>query len=106
MEDKVPESTLMAVHVSDHARIAIAGLTDEERRIVHSWLDHLRNWRNDGFIRDKSQRLEVAADTYVLRTSADIVIVFSIHDDAVLIVSVFRKEALSAFETAAAQTAR
>ena len=62
-------------------------------------------WKNDEFIRSKSRRLITEEETYVLRTSTDIVIAFSIAGDTVTILSIFRDEAVNKFVAMTAQSA-
>lgn len=92
---------LLNLDVTDHARIPYSALGQEERRIVDAWFDHLRNWKNDDFIRSKSKRLVSMENVYTFQTSTDLVIAFKIDADRVQIMSIFRKEALRPFETAA-----
>jgi len=56
---------------------AIRTLSPEERRRVFAWLDTLQNWENDAHVRkmSKPSRYE---DTYVLNTSDDLRIFFTL----------------------------
>src|SRR2546426_1153263 len=92
---------LLSLHVSEHARIAYSSLGPDDRRRVDAWFDHLRNWKNDEFIRSKSKPLQPEEDVYILRTSTDIVIAFTMADDTVTVLSIFRNEAVSKFATTA-----
>jgi hypothetical protein len=95
----------LSLQVSEHARIAYSSLGADDRRRVDAWFDHLRNWRNDQFIRSRSNRLDSEDETYVLRTSMDIVIAFTISGDTVTILSIFRDETLNKFAMTAARGA-
>lgn len=88
---------LMDLEITDQATIAYTSLGPEDRRLVDAWLDHLRNWRNDEFIRARSQRLASDQDIYVFQTSTGIVIAFTLAGNQVRVLSLFRKEALQAF---------
>lgn len=56
---------------------AIRTLSEEERRKVFAWLDHLENWENDEQVRKMSKQT-ICKDVYVLNTSDDIQIFFKI----------------------------
>ncbi len=96
---------LLNLQISEQARIAYTSLGPEDRRLVEAWFDHLRNWRNDDFIRSKSKRLNPDEEIYVFQTSTDIVIAFAITANEVTVLSIFRKETLRAFETMAERSA-
>jgi hypothetical protein len=96
---------LLDLQVSDHAKIAYNSLGPDDRRRVDSWFDHLRNWGNDEFIRSKARRLNSEEGIYVLPTSTDILIAFSIASDIVKIISIFRKDATSKFTIPAQRSA-
>jgi hypothetical protein len=96
----------LSLQISEHARIAYSSLGADDRRRVDAWFDHLRNWRNDQFIRSKSSRLDSEDETYVLRTSMDLVIAFTVARDTVTILSIFRDETLNKFAATAAIAAR
>src|SRR5437899_2208188 len=88
----------MNLKKTEQASIALSSLGDEDRRLVHAWFDHLRNWWNDDFIRSRSQRLPADEEVYILPTSTDLRIAFSIAGDDITILSIFRKDALRPFE--------
>ncbi len=73
----------MKVVETPPVEIAIRTLSDEDRRRVWAWFDHLKNWENDPFVREHSQRLASATDVYLLKTSNDIRIVFELNDDRI-----------------------
>jgi hypothetical protein len=90
---------LLSLQITDHARIAYTALGPEDRRLVDAWFDHLRNWRSDEFIRSRSRRLKSEEEIYVFQTSTDIIIAFKIDGNKVIVLSIFRKEALRTFES-------
>jgi hypothetical protein len=78
--------------------LSLSTLGDSDRRVVHSWFDHLRNWRHDDFIRERSRTLGGSdSDLRVVQTSNDLMIVFRIDGDAIVVLSIFRKESLNQF---------
>jgi hypothetical protein len=79
---------------------AIRTLGEEERRKVFSWFDHLRNWENDEHVRKMSKAM-IYQDTYVLNTSDDIRIFFTLNEaeNEIVIVDISKP---SRFETAGA----
>lgn len=96
---------LLNLQLSEQAIIAYDLLGSEERRLVDAWFDHLRNWRSDEFIRSRSKVIDSDEDLYVFQTSDDIVIAFRILGNEVTVVSIFRKDALRAFERVAGRSA-
>jgi hypothetical protein len=92
---------LLSVQIAEHAEIVYSTLGQEDRRLVDAWCDHLRNWRNDEFIRSRSRRLASDQEMYAFQTSTDIVLVFEISGNKVTVLSIFREEALRSFETMA-----
>ena len=58
---------------------ALRTLADDERRKVLSWFDHLGNWENDEHVR-KMAKAMIYKDTYVLNTSDDIRIFFTLNE--------------------------
>ncbi len=67
----------MKVIVPASVTAAIKTLSAEESRKVLSWFDHLKNWENDGHLRSVSKAM-IYKDTYVLNTSDDIRIFFTL----------------------------
>ncbi len=96
---------LLTVEITEHARFAYSSMGPQDRRILDAWFDHLRNWRNDEFIRSRSKRVSANEEMYVFQTSTDIVIVFRIDGSRVSVLSIYRAEALRAFEPATEQGA-
>ena len=67
----------MNVILTQPVEIALRSLSDEDRRKISAWLDHLKNWENDSFVRDRSHPLESNEGVYVLRTNTDLRVFFS-----------------------------
>jgi mRNA-degrading endonuclease RelE of RelBE toxin-antitoxin system len=86
----------MNVIVSNAAKIAVTGLPDEDQRRVHAWFDHLKNWPADQDVQRNSTRLlpDEEPNVYVLRTTSDVRIFFTVDANEVTVVDVARKEAL------------
>jgi hypothetical protein len=92
---------LLNLQYTEGAKIAYSSLGPEDRRLVDAWFDHLRNWRNDEYIRSSSRRLDADEDVYVFQTGTDLVLAFKIVGDKAIILSIFRNETLRKFETTA-----
>lgn len=86
----------MNVAVTNAAKIALTGLPDDERRRVHAWFDHLRRWETDPAVQKNSTQLlpDEEPNVYVLRTTSDVRIFFTVNDDEITVVDVARKDAL------------
>ena len=78
----------MKVVETPPVEIAIRTLSDEDRRRVWALFDHLKNWENDAHVRQSSERLASASDVYLLKTSNDIRIFFTLKDDRIEILDI------------------
>jgi mRNA-degrading endonuclease RelE of RelBE toxin-antitoxin system len=72
------ETKKMKVSKQRSVDAAIRTLSEEERRKVHAWLDHLKNWENDEHVQKRSKRT-IYQDIYVLNTSDDLRIFFKLN---------------------------
>ena len=75
--------------------IAIRTLSQEDRRRVWAWFNHLANWENDSFVREHSRRLPSSSNVYVLSTSNDdFRIFFRLEDDRIEILDIATRSAI------------
>lgn len=90
------EVIVMNVAVTNAAKIAVTTLPDDERRRVHAWFDHLRNWATDPEVRKNSRPVlpDDKHSVYVLRTTSDVRIFFTVDEDQITVVDVARKDSL------------
>ena len=70
----------MKVNKSHSVDFAIRTLSPTERGKVSAWIDHLANWKNDQHVRNSSKP-SVYENVYVLTTSDDLNITFSLDAD-------------------------
>ncbi len=84
----------MQVVITEPVTIALRTLGEDERRRVTSWFDHLKNWDKDEFVRSRSHRLTSDENVYVLHTSSDIRIFFSLDDGRIVIRDLATKDTL------------
>jgi len=84
----------MNVILTQPVDIALRTLGDDDRRTVSAWLDHLRNWENDDFVRNHSKKLDTMDNVYVLRTSTDIRIFFKLDAHGIEVLDIARKAAI------------
>jgi mRNA-degrading endonuclease RelE of RelBE toxin-antitoxin system len=59
--------------------VAVRTLSHEEQRKVFAWFAHLGNWETDELVRNKSKAM-IYKDTFVLNTSDDIRIFFTLNE--------------------------
>lgn len=92
----------MEVVISSAALIGLRTLSEEDRRRVQSWCDHLKNWENDPFTREHSHRLSTDDNVYVLRTTTDIRVFFALHVESkrITILDIARKGTIQEFGSA------
>jgi len=83
--------TPMNVILTQPVDIALRTLGEEDRRNVMAWLDHLKNWENDDFLRSHSHKLNPEDNVYVLKASADIRIFFRLEKSDIVILDIARK---------------
>jgi hypothetical protein len=67
----------MNVRRAPAVEAAVRTLSDDERRRVFAWFTHLGNWENDEHTRQISKPT-IDKDVYVLNTSDDLRIFFSL----------------------------
>jgi mRNA-degrading endonuclease RelE of RelBE toxin-antitoxin system len=82
------------VVITPPVEIALRSLDSENRRRIHAWFDHLKNWDGDQFVRSRSHKLEGLPDVYVLRTSTDLRIFFRIDGDTITILDVAKRSTI------------
>ncbi len=82
---------VMKVVQTAPVEIALRTLGEDERRKVRAWLDHLANWEKDPFVREHSQQLNPPDNVYVLKTSSDLRIFFSLEEDRIVVLDIATK---------------
>jgi mRNA-degrading endonuclease RelE of RelBE toxin-antitoxin system len=87
----------MNVSVSPAAEIALRTLSDDGRQNVFAWIDHLRNWENDSFVREQSKKLKADDNVYVLKTSDDIRLFFRLEKDRIVVLDLATKATIVSF---------
>ncbi len=71
---------------------------EETRRRIGVWIDQLKRWDTDPYIRQHSKKLDHAGDNvYVLISSEDFLIFYALEEDGITILDVARKSAIGSF---------
>lgn len=96
----------MNVILTPAVDIALNTLGQEERASVAAWLDHLKNWETDDFIRRRSHKLSPDDDVYVLNTTTDLRLFFKLEHDRIVVLDIATKATIQAFGSAAGQGRR
>jgi hypothetical protein len=91
------ENNLLSIEIGKHAHSHYTLLGPDDRRNVDVWLEQLRNWRNDEFLRSRAKRLASEEEIYVVDIGNDLFMYFEIADGKVILRGIFGKEALRAF---------
>jgi len=76
---------------------ALRTLGEEDRRTVTAWLDHLKDWETDEFVRGRSQRLKASDDVYVLKAGTEFRVFFRLGKDGITVEDIAQKDALKSF---------
>jgi hypothetical protein len=74
--------------------IALRSLDPDEVRRVHAWFDYLRRWDEEEVVRRNSLPLPGHKGVYVLRTTTDIRVFFTIDGDTIAVLDVAQKPAI------------
>lgn len=88
------EGVMKKVVLAAPAEVALRSLDPENRRRVLSWFERVANWDGDEFVRTHSHTLDSVPGTYVLRTSADFRIFFTLKGDTITIRDIGKKESI------------
>ncbi|HZW32442.1 MAG TPA: hypothetical protein VFF52_17135 [Isosphaeraceae bacterium] len=91
------ENNLLSIEIGKHAYLPYTNLGSEDRRNIDVWLEQLRNWRNDEFLRSRAKRLKPDEEIYAVNAGNDLFIAFEIADGKVILRSIIGKELLRAF---------
>jgi mRNA-degrading endonuclease RelE of RelBE toxin-antitoxin system len=81
----------MNVTIAEPAQIVLRNLGEDARRRVEAWIDNLRRWETDPYIRDHSKKLDIGENVYMLLTSTDIRIFFALEKDSITVLDVARR---------------
>ncbi len=86
----------MNFQIDTAAEIAIRTLGEEDRRKVQALIEHLKRWDQDSTIRSLAHKLDLpgADDVYVLTTTTDLVIFFTVNDGTLEITDIARRASL------------
>ena len=87
----------MNVIQTQPVEIALRTLGEEDRQKVVAWLDHLKNWENDAFVRGQAKQVGPDDRVFVLNTSTDFVIFFRLEKDRIVLLDVATKATLLSF---------
>jgi mRNA-degrading endonuclease RelE of RelBE toxin-antitoxin system len=88
------EAAMKKVVATPSVEVALRTLDDDNRRRVHDWFGHLANWDGDEFVRSHSHSLDSIPGVYVLKTSTDLRIFFTIHGNTVTIIDIAKKQSI------------
>ncbi len=85
------EGQSMNVTVAEPAQIALRNLSDDDRRRVWAWIDNLKRWESDPFVQQHAKKLDAGDNTYMLLTSTEFRLFFSLEKDAITVLDVAKK---------------
>jgi mRNA-degrading endonuclease RelE of RelBE toxin-antitoxin system len=87
-------AAMKKIVITPAVTIALRTLDDDARRRVDSWLTRLANWEGDEFVRRQSQSLDSLPGVYVLKTSTDLRIFFTVQEKTVTILDIGKEESI------------
>ena len=85
----------MNVKIAELAEIALMYAREDTRRRIGAWIDQLRRWDTDPYLKAHSKKLDTGDNVYVLITSEDFLIYFSLEEDGITVKDVVRKFSIS-----------
>jgi mRNA-degrading endonuclease RelE of RelBE toxin-antitoxin system len=94
----------MEVVLSERVQIALSGASSDERIQVQTWIQYLRNWETDEFVRGNSVLLPLPDRTvYVFRTTTNLRIFFTVDEatKTITVIDVATRESILQFGGAA-----
>jgi hypothetical protein len=77
--------------------IALRALGTEDQQQVVAWLEHLKNWEKDRFIRSHAKPLHHADNVYFLEMTGDYCIFFRLEQDRIVVLDIANKETILSF---------
>jgi len=90
------EAVMKKVVITQSVQVALRTLDDETRRRVNAWFEHLANWDGDEYVRSHSHSLDSIPGVYVLKTSTDLRIFFTMQGNTVTIIDIAKKQSIIA----------
>jgi hypothetical protein len=81
----------MNVNVAEPAQIVLRNLSDDDRRRVWAWIDYLKRWDTDAFVRQHAKKLDAGDNVYMLLTSTDARIFFELGEHTITVLDVAKK---------------
>jgi len=88
------EAVMKKVVITQSVQVALRTLDDETRRRVNAWFEHLANWDGDEYVRSHSHSLDSIPGVYVLKTSTDLRIFFTMQGNTVTIIDIAKKQSI------------
>jgi hypothetical protein len=84
----------MNVTVAEPVQIALRNLSDDDRRRVWAWIDNLKRWDTDPFIKQHSRKLDAGDNVYMLLTSTDVRLFFALTGDEITVLDAAKKSTI------------
>ena len=88
----------MNVKIAELAEIALRMSREDTRKSAEAWIDHLKRWDSDPYIRQHSKKLDNSGENvYALITSDDLVVFYALEEEGITVLDVARRSAISSF---------
>jgi len=88
------KAAMKKVVITQSVQVALRTLDNDTRRRVNAWFEHLANWEGDEFVRSHSHSLDSIPGVYVLKTSTDLRIFFTMQGNTVNIIDIAKKQSI------------
>jgi hypothetical protein len=90
----------MNVKFSDAAELQLLTTDEGGRRRIMAWIDNLKRWETDSYVREHSHKLNGEGNVYLLITDSDLRIFFSLEGDSITVLDITTRSTLRLFERA------
>ena len=84
----------MNVTIAEPLEIALRNSSEDNRRRVGAWIDSLKRWDTDPYIKEHSKKLEGDDNIYMLITSSDIRLFFAVEKDEITVLEAAKRSTI------------
>ena len=90
----------MNVILTQPVEIALPTLPQDDRRNVLDWIERLKNWEDDEFVRRRAHKLNPVENIYVMNAGGELRIFFKVESQKLSILDIARRDTVLSFSHA------